>query len=145
MTRFLLALVLAASLVALSACTTPDQPAEEPPAAAPDAGGGAAGTQLAVGLHEQEDGTAVAVGWLEEVDLEGGLWRIVDLPPTSSANSKTIAVIANKAGVADKLEDLRGKQVQATGKKLDGVSIRMAGTEIEVTEIVEAGPPGIAE
>lgn len=132
-TRILsLALVLALAFV-LTACA-----AEE----SPPVGDGAAGLRLANGLYDQEDGTVIALGTLEWVDLEGGFYAITGSPEGDG----NIAVIANADEFADELEALLGKTVSATGTRFDGVSIRMAGPEIIVETIEEiSDTPGIAE
>jgi len=131
----LLAIVLA---LAVGACA-----AETP---APDEGGeptdGAAGLRLANGLYDQEDGTILALGTLEWIDLEGGFYALTGSPEGDG----NIAVIANAEEFEGDLEALVGKTVQVTGTRFDGASVRMAGPEIVITSVEEiTDTPGIAE
>jgi hypothetical protein len=114
------------------------RPAENPgsiPATSGPPSDGAAGTRLAPGLYELADGSAQALGTLDYRDLEGGIWVIVGGTEATGDAGKTVAVIANAGELAAQLEGLRGATVIATGKKLEGVSVRMAGPEIAVTSI----------
>jgi hypothetical protein len=133
----LLALALAGSLVACSPAGT-TKPAETPgstPATSAPPSNGAAGTRLAPGLYELADGSAQALGTLEYRNLEGGVWVIVGGTEATGDVGKTVAVIANAGELTARLDELKGTTVIATGKKLDGASIRMAGPEIAVTSI----------
>lgn len=134
----ILALVLSVALV-LVACAAE----EEPPASeTPD---GAAGIRLAPGLYDLEDGTVQAIGTLEWIDLEGGFWAVTGATGENTEPA-TLAVIANGSELEDTLEPLEGKQVSVLGRRLDGVSIRMAGPEIEAESVEElSDTPGIAE
>ena len=136
-TRILaLAIVLALAL-ALTGCAASDTTDEVPPV-----DDGAAGLRLANGLYDQENGTALALGTLEWVELEGGFYAITGSPEGDG----NIAVIANPDEFADELEALLVKTVSVTGTRFDGVSIRMAGPEIIVESIEEiTDTPGIAE
>ncbi len=129
-------LILAALALGPVACTSPEPvDVSAPPSETP--GGDPAGSRLAFGLHDLEDGSAQAVGLLEYQEIEGGFWAIVSELTADDDTSKIVAVIANGTGLHSELTPLEGKTVMATGKRLNGVSIRMAGPEIEVTEIVE--------
>lgn len=133
-------------LGALAGCTA--APAPEPFPATPPATEQppAAGLRLAPGLYELEDGTAQVMGTLGYRDLEGGFWQITGGTEADGGSDKVIAVIANGADFESQLKALDGKQVFATGTKLEGASIRMAGPEIEMTKIEEVSDtPGIAE
>jgi hypothetical protein len=90
---------------------------------------------VAPGLYDQTDGTVVAVGVLEHSDLEGGFWAIYRPAEPSSAPTQTVAVIANGAALESTLAPLAGRLVSAKGTRVDGASTRMAGPEIDVTEI----------
>lgn len=144
MSRILLGIALAVSLVVLAGCSpSPTQPTEKPAAPAEDP---TSSLRLANGLHELEDGKVIAIGILERSDLEGGFWLIATEETAPSGTPKTAAVIANGSDFEQELKALEGKQVSAEGKKLDGASIRMAGPEIEISSIEEiTDTPGIAE
>ncbi len=133
----LLTLALAGSLVACGPAGV-TKPAENPgsvPATSGPPTDGAAGTRLAPGLYELADGSAQALGTLEYRDLEGGVWVIVGGTEATGDVGKTVAVIANAGELAAQLDELKGTTVIATGKKLEGASVRMAGPEIAVTSI----------
>jgi hypothetical protein len=87
------------------------------------------------GLYDLPDGSVQALGTLEYRDLEGGTWVIVGGSNLTGDVGKTVAVIANATDLGPKLEALKGAQVIASGTRLDGASIRMAGPEITVTTI----------
>lgn len=123
-------------LLALAACTAGgnDSPT--------DGTGSDGSTRLAFGLHEQEDGTVVALGVLEWVDLEGGFYALTGAPEGGG----TIAVIANPDDFRDELEALVGGAVEVHGTVVEGASIRMAGPEVEIDRIAEiTDTPGPAE
>ena len=131
--------------VALAGCSAPSssEKAEEP---SPASDSPAAGSQLAPGLYDLEDGTSQALGTLEWSDLEGGFWLIADGTKAAGDASATVAVIANGAEFERELESLKGKSVVAIGTRLDGASVRMAGPEIEIESIEEVtDTPGAAE
>ncbi len=140
----LLVLALAGSLVACGPAGT-TRPAENPdsvPATSGPPSDGAAGTRLAAGLYELADGSAQALGTLEYRDLEGGIWVIVGGTEATGDAGKTVAVIANADELAAQLDGLKGATVIATGKKLEGASVRMAGPEIAVTRIEKVEDTG---
>lgn len=140
-------LVLALILVIALALTACAKSPEEPDVVTPPADGGAAsGSRLAPGLYDIEGGKIQAVGTLEWKDLEGGFWAIVGGTESEGNLGTVVAVIANGADFADQLEGLEGRTVMATGTRLDGASIRMAGPEIEIDNISEiSDTPGAAE
>lgn len=156
--RVALALVVAGAMLAATALvgcssgsgsqpdvTPPDELPTEAPAQPGDGTDPAAGMRLAAGLYDLDDGTVQGLGTLEYQDLEGGFWALVGAPE-SEGGSGVIAVIANSAELDAELKALEGKTVMITGKKLDGVSVRMAGPEVEVTSFEEVSDtPGIAE
>lgn len=140
----LLALLLALSLGACAAESPADNgdatPSTDgvstPPAEDP------AGLRLANGWYDQADGTVLALGTLEWVDLEGGFYALTGSPEGDG----NIAVIANADEFASELEALVGKTVQVTGTAFEGASIRMAGPEIVITSVEEiSDTPGAAE
>ena len=96
------------------------------------------GTKLEPGLTQLADGSAQAIGTLEYRDLEGGMWVILAATQAAGGAAKTVAVIANAGDLGSTLQTLKGTQVIARGTKLDGVSIRMAGPEFNVTSITKA-------
>ena len=132
----LLIMVLALALAACAAEPSADSGDATPPE------GDAAGLRLANGLYDQPDGTVLALGTLEWVDLEGGFYAITGNPEGEG----NIAVIANADEFTSELEALVGKTVQVTGTRFEGASIRMAGPEIVITSIEEiSDTPGAAE
>lgn len=139
-----LAIVLALTVTACAAeppgtdegSLPPDEGVSTPP------GDGAAGLRLANGWYDQADGTVLALGTLEWVDLEGGFYALTGSPEGEG----NIAVIANGEEFSAELEALVGKTVQVTGTAFDGASIRMAGPEIVITSVEEiSDTPGAAE
>jgi len=152
--RILLLTLLMGALVAFaSGCapspTAPGSDGEQVlPVETPDGGSvpPSAGSQLAPGLNELEDGSAQAVGTLEWRDVEGGFWVITGGTEAEGNVGVTVAVVANGQEFQGQLEPLDGKQVLVTGKTLDGASIRMAGPEIEIDSVqaIDA-TPGPAE
>jgi hypothetical protein len=132
-----LVLALAGPLVACGPIGT-TKPAENPgstPSTPGPPSDGAAPTSLAPGLYELADGSAQARGTLQYRDLEGGMWVIVGGTAATGDAGKIVAVVANAGEFASQLDGLKGAQVIATGKRLDGASVRMAGPEIAVTSI----------
>jgi hypothetical protein len=137
MTRFRRALIVLLVAGSLAACS-PRTPVGIPATPSPSTGrptGGSDATQIAPGLYDLADGSVEAVGTLEYRDLEGGAWVIVGGVESGGTLGKTLAVIANAANLGSQLGALKGAQVVAKGKRLDGASIRMAGPEISVTSI----------
>lgn len=138
----LIALMLGTALVGCASTEASDVN-DTPEVTAPgDAAGDAAGLRLANGIYDQEDGTVIALGVLEWVDLEGGFYALTGSPEGNG----NIAVINNPEEYAGELEALLGKTVQVTGVRFDGVSIRMAGPEIVIDTVEEiSDTPGAAE
>jgi hypothetical protein len=139
-----LALVL---VFALIGCAATEAPAPAPVDGTPPAGGDPAlGSRLAPGLYDLEGGVVQALGTLEYVDIEGGFWAIIGGTEADGNFGETAAVISNGDELESTLRPLEGRTVLATGTRFDGASIRMAGPEIVVTEIVEiSDTPGAAE
>lgn len=133
--------------LALTACSTPPTGEGVDVGAPPLSGENSnAGSRIAPGLYDLDDGTVQAIGTLEYVDLEGGFWAVIGGTAADGDEGRVVAVIANGDSLLDTIEPLAGQQVLVTGTRLDGVSIRMAGPEIEadaITALNEA--PGIAE
>lgn len=133
------AVALAAALLVLAGCgaplagrgggTPPATPPAQPPASDP------AGSRAAPGLYELSDGSWRAIGTLEYRDLEGGTWVVVGGTEAGGDLGTVVAVIANPADLGSRLEALKGAVVAATGARLEGASIRMAGPEIKVATI----------
>ncbi len=148
-----LALLLGLTLGGCSSEATPeaDEPGVQTPADAGDeaadgagddvAGGIDTGTRPANGLYDQGDGTVIALGTLEWVDLEGGFYALTGSPEGEG----NIVVIANAGEFADQLEALTGSDVIVTGTVVEGVSIRMAGPEVAIDSIGDIGAAGAAE
>lgn len=102
----------------------------------------ASGMRLANGLYDQPDGTVLAIGTLEWIELEGGFYAITG----AVDGGGNVAVIANADEFANELEALLGKTVEVIGTRYEGVSIRMAGPEVMIDTIREiSDTPGIAE
>lgn len=144
-TRQSFALAAATALVALatlvgcagesgsgSAATVSPSPSATVPA------GPAAGSKLAPGLYDLEDGTVQAVGVVEYRDLEGGFWAVIGGTEAEGDVGKVVAVIANGADYAQQFKEHEGLSMIITGKRRDGASTRMAGPEIEATGVVAA-------
>jgi hypothetical protein len=144
-TRILITMLALAMVFALAACAE-DANTDEGTEAPGDNGSlpaeDASGLRLANGLYDQPDGTVLAIGTLEWIDLEGGFYAITG----AVDGDGNIAVIANADEFADELEALLGKTVEVIGTRYEGVSIRMAGPEVMIDTIREiSDTPGIAE
>ena len=74
--------------------------------------GPAAGTKMAPGLYDLEDGTVVAVGTVEYRDLEGGFWAVIGGTEAEGDAGKIVAVIANGDEFADRVPGQRGPLVR---------------------------------
>ncbi|MDZ4169003.1 MAG: hypothetical protein U1E26_05055 [Coriobacteriia bacterium] len=138
--KALVAAALVGTLSVAVGCSGPQSGLEPEPAPiveSPPAESPAAGSRLALGLYELEDGTAQALGTLEWVDLEGGFWAIKGGTEAEGNVGATVAVLANGPAFEQELKPLEGKTVMIVGTLLDGASIRMAGPEIEMTEVTE--------
>ena len=57
--------------------------------------GPAAGTKMAPGLYDLEDGTVVAVGTVEYRDLEGGFWAVIGGTEAEGDAGTVVAVLTN--------------------------------------------------
>lgn len=116
----------------------PSQPGAPGGAAGQDGGSAAGGSRLAAGLYDLPNGVVQAVGTLRYLDIEGGTWAIT----RSTDSDEAIAVVANAIDLEGYLKKLSGKTVMAKGVRLDGASIRMAGPEIEISDISEVSDTG---
>lgn len=144
-----LAVLAAAATLALAACGGPAgqdaaSPSPSGSAAAP-AGGAAAGTKLAPGLYDLDDGTVQAVGTVEHRDLEGGFWAVIGGTQAEGTEGEIVAVITNGDDFAGQFEDGEGLSFVIAGERTDGASTRMAGPEITATTVTLAGEGGPAE
>ncbi len=93
------------------------------------------------GLSEDADG-AVAYGTLVYRDLEGGFWGVADgLPDEVDETTPLVVVIANPGDLDDSFCAMKNDYVRVTGVMVEGVSIRMAGPEIEADAVVAAEVP----
>jgi hypothetical protein len=151
-TRRLVLLATAATVVvvALAGCSGGDAGGGSGPAASPSPPTSAgpappAGSTLAPGLYDLEDGTVRAVGTVEHRDLEGGFWAVIGGTEAEGDAGRIVAVIANGADFEQQFRANEGLSVIVTGKRLEGASIRMAGPEIEATGVVAASAAGPAE
>lgn len=79
-----------------------------------------------------------ALGRLARIDLEGGFWAIVE-GAGEQQGTRIVAVITNPDAWERELAVLEGSVVIAVGRRFEGMSIRMAGPEIVVESIAEAG------
>lgn len=138
-TMFVVVLLLASGCSAGSKSGEGSKPATDAPAAG--------GISAAPGLSKLEDGRTQAIGTVTRSDLEGGFWYLrAGTGTTEEEQNKAVVVIANGDKFEQRLKELDGKQVLAIGKQLDGASIRMAGPEMEITQIeVTVGGSGAAE
>lgn len=143
--RITLVLCAAVAVLALAGCTTPSsEPVVTPPPL--EGENPAGGSRLAPGLYDLEDGQAQAVGTVGYSELEGGFWTITGGTQAEGNEGTIVAVIANGEEFASQLTALKDKTVMVTGVRLDGASIRMAGPEIQIADIVElSDTPGAAE
>lgn len=135
------ALILVAALAGCGVDSV-SEPGPVPPSS--DAGS----SQLAPGLHDREDGTVEARGWLVRVNLEGGFWAVQATAPYSSqtpppGTSNNVAVISNAEEFDPNLAAAVGNYVSVIGERFDGASIRMAGPEIVVRSIEVLPDPGV--
>lgn len=122
------ALMLASGCTGGAKSTDGSKPATDQPAAG--------GTSAAPGLSKLDDGRTQAIGTVTRSDLEGGFWYLrAGTGTTKEEQNKAVVVIANGDKFEQRLKDLEGKQVLAIGKQLDGASTRMAGPEMEITQI----------
>ncbi|GAB4285425.1 MAG: hypothetical protein Kow0067_08230 [Coriobacteriia bacterium] len=96
---------------------------------------------VAPGLAEDADG-AVAYGTLVYRDLEGGFWAVADgLPEEVDETTPLVVVIANPGDLDDSFCAMKNDYVRVTGEMAEGVSIRMAGPEIEADSVVAVEVP----
>ena len=136
----------AAELVACSGGSTSPTPSASPPSSAGGVPiGPAAGTQLAPGLYDREDGSVVAVGTVEHRDLEGGFWAVVGGTQAEGDAGKIVAVIANGDEFAQVFRENEGLSLEVYGMRAGDASIRMAGPEITARRVVLAADAGPAE
>jgi hypothetical protein len=95
------------------------------------------------GIYTDSEGLVRAVGVFDHVALEGGVWAVLGVADSESAESQVIAVIPNAEELETDLVAYRGRYVEVTGTLLEGTSARMAGPEVEarsITVIVEEDP-----
>ena len=141
----------AAAAAALTACGAGDAASPAPSATASalpgdtPSSGPAAGTKMAPGLYDLEDGTVVAVGTVEYQDLEGGFWAVIGGTQAEGDAGKIVAVIANGDEFADQFKADQGLSFEVYGERAGDASIRMAGPEITATSVVLAAEGGPAE
>jgi len=105
----------------------------------------AAGTRVAPGLHDLEDGIVVAVGTVEYRDLEGGFWAVIGGTEAEGDAGTVVAVLTNGDQFANELRGNEGLSFEVYGERAGEVSIRMAGPEITATRVVLAAEGGPAE
>lgn len=145
-------LVVVAATAGLAACggagdaatpaptaTVPSQPA------ATSSPAPAAGTKMAPGLYDLEDGTVVAVGTVEHSDLEGGFWAVVGGTAAEGNEGAVVAVVANGDEFAAEFRGNEGLTFEVYGRRAGDISTRMAGPEITATRVVLAAEGGPAE
>lgn len=129
-----LSLTALAAVLVIAGCTAPP-PVTGQPAGGGAAGGGVGATRIAPGLYDMPDGTVQAVGTLQWMDLEGGFWAVVTGSGSAGDTGTVVAVIANAAKDDPAYTALAGQVVTAAGARVEGVSIRQAGPEIDVTSL----------
>lgn len=120
------------AVLAVAGCGATETTTTAPP---PAADGPSTGTRLAPGLYDLADGTAEAVGTLQWIDLEGGFWAVIGGTEAAGDVGTTVAVIANAAKDDPAYVALDGSVVRVVGDRVSGVSVRMAGPEIEASSI----------
>jgi hypothetical protein len=146
-----LVIVLALAAPVLAACGGAGGAASPAPSASPPASAGgspaepATGSKMAPGLHDLEDGTAVAIGTVEHRDLEGGFWAVIGGTQAEGNEGEIAAVIVNGDEFADQFRANAGLSFEIYGERAGGASIRMAGPEITATRVVLAAKGGPAE
>lgn len=131
--RLLVMSLLAALALSMTAC------GQQGAADEADPNNPAAGISPQRGMMELEGDRVNAVGLLQWVELEGGFWAVTEVPMPEDETSDIIAVIANGAEYQDELAALEGRDVVVSGTRFDGMSIRMAGPEIEMDSVAEVG------
>ena len=147
----LLILTAATAATALAACGGAGGAASPAPSGSPPTSAGgvpigpAAGTKMAPGLYDQEDGSVVAVGTVEHRDLEGGFWAVVGGTEAEGDAGKVVAVIANGDDFARVFQENEGLSFEVYGTRAGDASIRMAGPEITARRVVLAADGGPAE
>jgi hypothetical protein len=145
-TFLILAAAVTAALVACSGGSTSPTPSASPPASSGGVPiGPAAGTKMAPGLYDREDGSVVAVGTVEHRDLEGGFWAVIGGTEAEGDAGKIVAVISNGDEFATVFQENDGLSFEVYGKRAGDASIRMAGPEITARRIVLAADAGPAE
>ena len=145
-TLLVVAAVTSAGVAACSGAGDAVSPAPSHSASAqPEAAPPAAGTKLAAGLYDLEDGTVVAVGTVEHRDLEGGFWAVIGGAEAQGDAGRVVAVIANGDEFADEFRGNEGLSFEVYGERAGDVSARMAGPEIIATRVVPAAEGGPAE
>ncbi|MHB8870490.1 MAG: hypothetical protein ACYC6T_16195 [Thermoleophilia bacterium] len=123
------------TVLAVAGCGATETTTTTPPTTAPADDGLSTGSRLAPGLYDLGDGTAEAVGTLQWIDLEGGFWAVIGGTGATGDVGTTVAVIANAAKDDPAYVALDGSVVRVVGNRLSGVSVRMAGPEIEASSI----------
>jgi hypothetical protein len=142
----LLAAAAAAGLVACSGGSTSPTPSASPPSSAGGVPiGPAAGTKMAPGLYDREDGSVVAIGTVEHRDLEGGFWAVIGGTEAEGDTGKVVAVITNGDEFAQVFRENPGLSFEVYGTRAGGASIRMAAPEITARRVVLAAGAGPAE
>ena len=121
-----------------------------PTASPPASSGGVpigpeAGTKMAPGLYELENGSVVAVGTVEYRDLESGFWAVIGGTEAEGDAGKIVAVITNGDDFAPLFRDNEGLSFEVYGHRAGEASIRMAGPEITARRVVLAAEGGPAE
>jgi hypothetical protein len=142
-----LAAVAAMLTAAVAACggaaASSVSPSSSGPAA--PAGGPAAGTKLAPGMYDLEDGTVRAVGTVEYRDLEGGFWAVLGGTEAESDVGKAVVVVVNGADYHELFAQNEGLSFLIDGTRAEGASTRMAGPEITATNVTLASDAVPAE
>lgn len=140
------ALVLALTLyaVGLAGCDEGDQAGETTSIPGPPPTSGAAGETKSPGLYDLGGTRREAYGFLEQIDLEGGFWALIDAVPGAPFDEEeVVVVVANPDAVGFDWAGHTGDYLRLEGTILEGVSVRMAGPELRVdsVEVIATPPP----
>jgi hypothetical protein len=144
-------LLSALAVAAVAACGDGSEGASPSPADSAPASGGsaspdpAAGSKMAPGLYDLEDGSVVAVGTVEFADIEGGFWAVIGGTAAEGNEGEVVAVIVNGEEFADQFRANAGLSFEVYGERGGEVSIRMAGPEMIADRVVLAAEGGPAE
>jgi hypothetical protein len=129
------------SLIALSACGAASQTPQGSTSSPPGTTTGPIGAMpVKPHLAKQPGGRALATGWLRRIDLEGGFWALVAVPPGVTTDAPMIIAVLLPGKVsAAQIGAHDGAYLVVAGRLSAGASIRNAGAEIQVASIKTLG------